>query len=363
MTPSTAVLTWGVAMLLLCTASPVQADTLTITARQTTVRAGPTATQARLTTVSQGAMYALLDTRAGWYKIRLDDGREGWIASTTARVQGERGFGVTPEPPRPSLAPVAPTSTPVETAPARKVGVVDLQAVLNQSVSGRAAKDRLRDLGDRLQQESQVKLARKRETEEALWTMQAAFQNKDIQAKLKLRRETEEALLTLQVELRTKKYVLTEQARAAMDAEYRHKTQALQRVSKELDVLTAQAPEAMDAAYRHKAQEVQRLQDESERFIAEATRELRAGEIRETDHLLSVVLEIVEAMRKTEGYSQVGLIKDNQVRDLPTKGSDGKMHFAQKILTDFDPKKAIDLTSKIIERADQLSARNSAFAK
>src|SRR5437762_2789989 len=38
-----------------------------------------------------------------------------------------------------------------ETAHAQKIGVVDLQAVLDQSTRGRAAKDRLRELGDRLQ--------------------------------------------------------------------------------------------------------------------------------------------------------------------------------------------------------------------
>src|SRR5262249_16701480 len=51
------------------------------------------------------------------------------------------------------------------TAQAQKVGVVDLQAVLDQSVRGRAAKDRLRDLGDRLQQEIKTKLDLKRQKE------------------------------------------------------------------------------------------------------------------------------------------------------------------------------------------------------
>src|SRR5437867_2862399 len=44
------------------------------------------------------------------------------------------------------------------TAQAQKFGVVDLQAVLDQSVRGRGAKDRLRDLGDKLQQEIKTKL-------------------------------------------------------------------------------------------------------------------------------------------------------------------------------------------------------------
>src|SRR4051794_1366648 len=44
-----------------------------------------------------------------------------------------------------------------ETAHAQKVGIVDLQAVLDQSTRGRSAKDRLRELGDRLQQEIKSK--------------------------------------------------------------------------------------------------------------------------------------------------------------------------------------------------------------
>src|SRR5215470_10786794 len=51
------------------------------------------------------------------------------------------------------------------TAQAQKVGVVDLQAVLDQSVRGRSAKDRLRDLGDKLQQEIKTKLEFKRQKE------------------------------------------------------------------------------------------------------------------------------------------------------------------------------------------------------
>ena len=86
----------AVAMLLVYTGRAVQADTLTITARQTTVRAGPAVKHAMLTTVPQGATFSLLETRQGWYKILLNDGREGWIASTTARGQSERGFVLTP---------------------------------------------------------------------------------------------------------------------------------------------------------------------------------------------------------------------------------------------------------------------------
>ena len=75
-----------------------------------------------------------------------------------------------------------------ETAYAQKIGVVDLQAVLDQSTRGRSAKDRLRELGDRLQQE--------------------------IKSKLDFKRQKEEELQKLQTEFRSQKDLLTEQARA-----------------------------------------------------------------------------------------------------------------------------------------------------
>src|SRR6266849_1169688 len=63
------------------------------------------------------------------------------------------------------------------TAQAQKFGVVDLQAVLDQSVRGRGAKDRLRDLGDKLQQEIKTKLDLKRQKEEELQKLQAEFRS------------------------------------------------------------------------------------------------------------------------------------------------------------------------------------------
>jgi formylglycine-generating enzyme required for sulfatase activity len=75
-------------MLLLGLASTVApADTLTITAKQAVVRAGPDGKQAILTTAPQGATFALLETHQGWYRVLLDDGREGWVAQSAAQVQ------------------------------------------------------------------------------------------------------------------------------------------------------------------------------------------------------------------------------------------------------------------------------------
>jgi hypothetical protein len=72
------------------------ADTLTITARQTVVRAGPDSKRRILATVPQGTTLALLERRQGWYKVLLDDGQEGWVAQSAAQVQDGRGITVVP---------------------------------------------------------------------------------------------------------------------------------------------------------------------------------------------------------------------------------------------------------------------------
>jgi hypothetical protein len=74
----------------------VAADTLTITARQAVVRAGLDSKQGILITVPQGTTLALLETRKGWYRVLLDDRREGWVAQSAAQVQDSRGFAVAP---------------------------------------------------------------------------------------------------------------------------------------------------------------------------------------------------------------------------------------------------------------------------
>ena len=76
-----------VTLLLALVSAAVAADTLTITARQTVVRAGPDSKQRILATVPQGTTLALLETRQGWYKVLLDDGQEGWVAQSAAQVQ------------------------------------------------------------------------------------------------------------------------------------------------------------------------------------------------------------------------------------------------------------------------------------
>ena len=165
------------------------------------------------------------------------------------------------------------------TAQAQKVGVVDLQAVLDQSVRGRSAKDRLRELGDRLQQE--------------------------IKGKLELKKQREDELQKLQTEFRTQRDLLTEQARAAKDEEY-----------------------------RRRARELKRFIDDTNRFTEDATQEFREREIRETQHLLLTVRKIVQEIGEREGYSLVFEGNENTA-----------------IVLYFN--KAIDLTPRVVQRFDQ----------
>lgn len=93
--PTTGIILIATLLLVLVNVA-VAADTVAITARQAVVRAGPGSKQAILTTVPQGTAFALLETRQGWHRVLLDDGREGWVAQSAARVEAERGFVLTP---------------------------------------------------------------------------------------------------------------------------------------------------------------------------------------------------------------------------------------------------------------------------
>jgi len=169
-----------------------------------------------------------------------------------------------------------------ETVQAQKIGVVDLQAVLDQSVRGRSAKDRLRDLGDRLQQE--------------------------IKSKLEFKRQKEEELQKLQTEFRSQKDLLTEQARAAKDEDY-----------------------------RRRARELKRFIDDTNRFTEDATQEFREREIRETQNLLLSVRKVVQEIGEREGYN------------LVLEGNENTA-----VVLYFN--KAIDITPKIVQRFDQTPA-------
>ena len=74
-------------LLLVSTAAAV--ETLTITADQAIVRAQPGITHPVLTVVPQGAIFPVLETQAAWYKILLEDGREGWVTRAVGQVEQE----------------------------------------------------------------------------------------------------------------------------------------------------------------------------------------------------------------------------------------------------------------------------------
>ena len=131
-----------------------------------------------------------------------------------------------------------------------KVGVVDLQAVLERSVPGKTAKERLQALHDQLQHESQAK------------------------AELKQHQEAE--LQRLQTALQTHTEAITTQARAS---------------------------EVED--YRRRARDLQRLVADTNQFMADATQELREKEVSETQKLLIAIRKVVRELGEGQGYSLI----------------------------------------------------------
>ena len=131
-----------------------------------------------------------------------------------------------------------------------KVGVVDLQAVLDNSVRGKAAKDRLKDLSVKLQEEIKVK---------------REFKDK-----------REEELQRLRTEIRSQGLVLSESARVAKEEDF-----------------------------RNKIRELKRFIDDTNRFIEDSTQEFREREVRETQLLLAEIRKIVAEIGKQENYSLI----------------------------------------------------------
>src|SRR5215467_243152 len=50
------------------------------------VRSGPGTGYSVLVTAPEGTTFTLLATQQGWHKIRLGDGRDGWISSGVAQM-------------------------------------------------------------------------------------------------------------------------------------------------------------------------------------------------------------------------------------------------------------------------------------
>lgn len=142
--------------------------------------------------------------------------------------------------------------TLVHTAQAQqmKVAVVDMQAVLDDSVRGKSAKDRLKELGERLQEE--------------------------IKSKRDLKEKREEELQKMRTEIRSQGLVLTEQARSAKEEEF-----------------------------RKRIRELKRFIDDTNRFIEDATQEFREKEVRETQNLLLLVRKVVRDLGERDGYTMI----------------------------------------------------------
>jgi Skp family chaperone for outer membrane proteins len=131
-----------------------------------------------------------------------------------------------------------------------KVAVVDLQAVLDSSTKGKAAKDRLKNLGVKLQEENK--------------------------SKRKFKEDRERELQKLREDIRSKGLVLNPQAQ-----------------------------EEQEEAFRKKVRELKRFIDDTNNFIEDATAEFREREVRETRKLLREIRDVVQAMGKEGNYHLV----------------------------------------------------------
>ena len=131
-----------------------------------------------------------------------------------------------------------------------KAGVVDLQAVLDGSVRGKAAKERLKELGDQLQRE--------------------------IQAKREFKERKEEELQNLRSEIQRQGLVLSEQARMGKEEEF-----------------------------RKSIRELKRFIDDTNNFIDDATQEFREKEVRETQLLLVAIRDVVREVGTRGQYTLI----------------------------------------------------------
>ena len=131
-----------------------------------------------------------------------------------------------------------------------RIGVVDLQAVLDGSVRGKAAKERLKELGDQLQRE--------------------------IQAKREFKERKEEELQNLRGEIQRQGLVLSEQARMGKEEEF-----------------------------RKSIRELQRFIHDTNNFIDDATQEFREKEVRETQLLLVDIRDVVREVAASGEYTLV----------------------------------------------------------
>ena len=134
------------------------------------------------------------------------------------------------------------------TAPALKVGIVDLGRILKESAAGKQAFQTLKQFEEKVRKEIDEK-KRNKESKEA-------------------------ALRTLQAELTTQSLVLSEAAK-------RDKEETL----------------------RRQVREVRRFVDEANRFLEESERELREREAELTARLLRDLLDVIKTVGKEEQFT------------------------------------------------------------
>jgi outer membrane protein len=131
-----------------------------------------------------------------------------------------------------------------------KIGVVDLQAVMEHSVHAKVARESLQALHDQRQRE--------------------------IQARAELKQQQEAELQRLKTTLQAHTEAVTPQAHAAEIEDYRRRTRALQRLLEDINQLTA-----------------------------DATQELRDKQIYETQQLLKAIRKVVRELGEAQGYSLI----------------------------------------------------------
>ncbi len=174
--------------------------------------------------------------------------------------------------------------SPMDQAQAQKrlkVAVVDLQAVLDGSKKGKAAKSRLRELGRKLQEE--------------------------IKSKRQFKEERERELQKLREDIRSK--VL---------------------------VLNPQAQEEQEQAFRKKVRELKRFIDDTNNFIEDATAEFREREVRETRRLLREIRDVVQAMGKEGKYH---LVLEGNASAAVVLYFDSTVDLTKKVVARYDKSK------------------------
>ncbi|ETX08687.1 MAG: hypothetical protein ETSY2_03865 [Candidatus Entotheonella gemina] len=162
-----------------------------------------------------------------------------------------------------------------------KVAVVDLQAVLDSSDKGKAAKQRLRELGRKLQEE--------------------------IKSKRKFKEDREKDLQKLREDIRSTGMVLNQKAQ-----------------------------EQRQEAFRKKVRELKRFIDDTNNFIEDATAEFREKEVRETRRLLREIRDVVQVMGKEGKYH---LVLEGNEGAAVVLYFDGTVDLTQKVVARYNKTK------------------------